>query len=1023
MNADRPPALGAADAHLPHAEENWLARPLRKLTSWICGNPGTTLVLITIFTLISLGVTVRFLRFKTDRADLIHPAAEFHQRWLRYTESFGDQTEALVVIEGISPDAIRHAMDDLGQLLSAEKTLFSRVQYRIDLQQLESKSLQYLSPRDLASVLEQLTEYGPILNGNWELAGIEAHARMLSNRLGQLRFVKQAAAADPSGEPDMLIPPEAEQQLGEAALLFARSLNSFQAQQSEFVPPWPAVLSRGAQTGLQEFKPIYQLNEQETMGFITLTLMGEGQDFGGASKSLAKLRQLVREFDDVHTEVEIGLTGIPVLESDEMQRSQQDMTWASIFSFCGVGAIMLLGFRGFRHPLLSMLTLCVGVIWSLGYTTIAIGHLNILSVSFAAILMGLGIDFAIHFLAKYLELRHQGQPLERSLENTSASVGTGIITAAVTTSLAFFCATFTTFLGVSELGIITGGGVLVCAAATFLVLPALVVLSDRKIEPRKLPTPFEGNLIRYLTRHYPGAVCLLTLAAILAIGSQGFRYRDGQFSSRVIYDSNLLHLQARGLASVELQHRMFENSNSSLLFAVSIADSPAQAKQLKSRLLDLPTVSRVDELASALPSYPPAETQLLVQAIRARLDRLSELPAQFPQLDPESIGQSLEGLYKELEQWPDRWGVQAAQQLDQFLDRLTALELPQQMQQLQQYQRNMLQSLHQQFELLRRISDPQPVGPEDLPEVVRSRFISPQGEWLLRIFPREQIWDEEPLARFVADVRSVDPEVTGTPLQNYEAARQIQQSYLNAAIYSLAAIILVLLIDGMQGAPLVLTLASPLLVLIFAVFTVQGSTQVHPVWWISGYTSLAVVVAAIFDFRSVRNTLLALSPPLLGLFLLFGILGLLGVHLNPANMIVLPLVLGIGVDDGVHVIHDFRSQRGRYRTAASTINAITLTSLTSMMGFGSMLLAAHQGLVSLAIVLVVGVGACLFVSLVTLPAILTLIGTDKDCPAVGTILPGELDSPGTAFEAELTEEDAAPHVLPITLARDEHGAA
>ena len=106
---------------------------------------------------------------------------------------------------------------------------------------------------------------------------------------------------------------------------------------------------------------------------------------------------------------------------------------------------------------------------------------------------------------------------------------------------------------------------------------------------------------------------------------------------------------------------------------------------------------------------------------------------------------------------------------------------------------------------------------------------------------------------------------------------------------------------------------------------------------------------------------------------MFGLLGLLAVDLNPANLIVLPLILGIGVDDGVHVIHDFRMQKGRYRTSGSTINAIVLTSLTSMIGFGSLMVAAHRGLYSVGLVLVIGVGSCLFVSLVMLPAVLTLV--------------------------------------------------
>ena len=105
---------------------------------------------------------------------------------------------------------------------------------------------------------------------------------------------------------------------------------------------------------------------------------------------------------------------------------------------------------------------------------------------------------------------------------------------------------------------------------------------------------------------------------------------------------------------------------------------------------------------------------------------------------------------------------------------------------------------------------------------------------------------------------------------------------------------------------------------------------------------------------------------------MFGVFAYLGVSLNPANLIVLPLVLGIGVDDGVHVVHDFRLQRGSYCMSSSTISAIVLTSLTSMAGFGSLMVASHHGLRSVGLVMVIGVASCLFVSLVPLPAALTI---------------------------------------------------
>jgi predicted RND superfamily exporter protein len=214
------------------------------------------------------------------------------------------------------------------------------------------------------------------------------------------------------------------------------------------------------------------------------------------------------------------------------------------------------------------------------------------------------------------------------------------------------------------------------------------------------------------------------------------------------------------------------------------------------------------------------------------------------------------------------------------------------------------------------------------------------------------------MEQFVQQVRSVDPRATGNPLQTYEASRQMKRSYEQAAWYALSAILMVLYLD----------------------------------------------------FRSLRHTLLAMLPLGLGILQLFGILGLLDVPLNPANMIVLPLILGIGIDDGVHVIHDFRRQRGPYRISASTASAVLITSLTTMVGFGSLMIASHRGLQSLGRVLTIGVSCCLFTSLVMLPALLRWMtrnrpGADDEPPQTSppkdrkTYRPDPEHHPGTSPQA------------------------
>ncbi len=386
------------------------------------------------------------------------------------------------------------------------------------------------------------------------------------------------------------------------------------------------------------------------MGFLKAVPAGKlKDDFNGNSLAVDRIRELVGQAAEAHPDVKFGVTGIPVLENDEMRRSQSDMTIASIISIVGVAAFLFIGFRGFRHPLLGVVMLFVGMAWTFGYTTLVIGHLNILSVSFAVILIGLGIDFAIHYLARYLELRHQGQNLRPALRDTSTGVGAGIITGALTTAFAFLCATFTEFLGVAELGIIAGGGIILCCIATFLVLPAMIALADQNVEPKKLPTPFGADWLRGINTRFPRLVLCLSLGLILGITSQAVNWTaEGGPTWQVAYDCNLLNLQAKGVESVEVQKRIFGEGNDSLLFAVSIAKSAEEARRLKQQFEALPSVQRVEELASRLPVASTESTAAYARSFRNQLAGLSAPSLRPPIVNPAAVGRAFEELLMSL---------------------------------------------------------------------------------------------------------------------------------------------------------------------------------------------------------------------------------------------------------------------------------------------------------------------------------------------------------------------------------------
>ncbi len=277
---------------------------------------------------------------------------------------------------------------------------------------------------------------------------------------------------------------------------------------------------------------------------------------------------------------------------------------------------------------------------------------------------------------------------------------------------------------------------------------------------------------------------------------------------------------------------------------------------------------------------------------------------------------------------------------------------------------------------------------------------------MLQVFPKDQVWDMEPLEQFVKDVRSVDAEVTGTPLQNFEAALQIKESYEVCAIYSLVVILLVLLIDFIPKEFVMSSFIPPAMVVgvILAWMTVQ-KVDIPVLPMVLLYAAGVFLMAAWWHPAGVLDTLSAIVPPFLGLLLTFACLAVLGISLNPANLIILPLIIGIGVDNGVHVLHDFHGKPLEvYRPSASMVNAITMTSSTSICGFGSMMTSSHRGLHSLGAVLSIGVISCVFMSLVTLPALLAWISRHRKPEAPS----GELTAPATPMPI-----DDEPRILPM----------
>jgi len=881
---------------MPQNETSLLARPLGWLTRQSLRFPIPMIVLAVSLALVALMLTGSRLGFRTSRLDLLNPESGYNRLWIEYINEFGDEDDAVVVVEGSSREEVVPVLEEISEALIREDRLFHAVLHEVDLSKIRSKGLHYLSPADLRDLERFLIKVEPIIKGDWTRLNLGNMTGGVSLRLQQ-RGVSQSASTRAAT-------------LQELERL-SQSLREALSQNGSYQSPWPEMPHLVAT--LSEVGSEYLLTNEGRLGVVLLRLAEDKGNFAQGTKAITALRNLIAQIQTRYPETKIGLTGLPVMENDEMRASQSAMLRASVLSLTGVACLFVAGFGGLRHPLMTVLSLLLAMAWSFGYITLAIGHLNILSISFAVILIGLGIDFGVHYAARYLQLRSTTRKTDEALVGTASSVGPGIVTGAVTTAIAFFMAGFSEFTGIVELGIIAGGGILLCCLAAMTVLPAMIHLYDVKRLDRPAPVPLDiyGWLTPLFSR--PLLVLLGTTAVtgLIALGM-----------SRLWYDHNLLNLQPDGLESVKLERKLINESDQSVWFALSIAKDREELLARRDRFLQLESVARVQEIASLFPT-DHGQKGPVIERIQRRLADLPERAPKIPVDPPAELGRALARAQTLLVGTAQ--AARVRRQLEQVRDTLRRMPLRECWQRLSDYQDRMAGDLLTRLHVLWTMANPEPPQLADLPESLVTRFVGQRGRFLLKIYSKSDIWDMDAMEKFVREVRSVDPRATGNPLQTYEASRQMKRSYEQAAWYALAAILMVLYLD----------------------------------------------------FRSVRYALLAMLPLGLGTLQMFGLLGLLNIPLNPANMIVLPLILGIGIDDGVHLVHDFRRQSGRYRTSASTASAVLITSLTTMVGFGSLMIASHRGLQSLGRVLTIGVSCCLFSSLVILPALMAWLTRNR----------------------------------------------
>lgn len=659
------------------------------------------------------------------------------------------------------------------------------------------------------------------------------------------------------------------------------------------------------------------------------------KDFGAfetIDESLRAIRGVIDEVAPHHPRVEIGLTGKPVLQADELATSNRDMMRGTLAAAIIIALLTVWLLRSAAPALLATLSLGLGFACTYGAAAILVGRLNLLSLVFMLVLVSAGIDYGIHLVARYTEFKERMNP-ERALVGAIVTNTLPIWTGALTSAAVFFTAVFTDFGGLIELGVIAGTGLLICAAVMTTALPASILIYDRwrarrggAHAARRHAEDRRAEMDSTAPCGAPPSRAARLHSGWTLAGCAGAIGLLGALIPALRFESNLLHMQADGLPSVAWENRILEDSVSASWFAGVIARSEEEVLEISERARQQPAIEQVRSVLDLVRADTPRRVALRAELAEALVPAFGH--SSSPQLSPSAIAPPL--------------SAAVIEPLAAKLNTMTALAWMT----ASKADMETLRGIAQQLTTLSgALSDPRTAAAaaqgseravlttaaaltaigegsrlslrESLPAALAPRLVSLDGGMFVSMMPREDIWEFSPLSQFVAAIRAVSAHATGVPITVYESLIDMRSAFILMSTLSL----------------------------------------------------LAVAAIVWLDFRSIAATATCVVSLLVALAWTLGIMSLLGITLNLANFFGIPMLMGFGIDSSVHLMHRAR-ETGNPRALGWTTRAVIVSAATTAIGFGTLLFASHQGLRSLGWLILLGTAATIVSSVILLPALL-----------------------------------------------------
>jgi len=817
----------------------------------------------------------------TDINKLISPDLDWRKRDNQFEHAFEREKLILAVVEASTPELAGAAAKALAAKLSGDTKHFESVQPLGSGEFFERNGLLFLPVEEVGKVTGQLEAAAPLI----EIMAGDPSIRGLTGALetGLAGVKRGQVKLDSTERPFNQISQTVESILGKGTATFSWR---------ELVSNKP--LTDADRRAFIEFKPKLDYNSLEPGRDATDAIRQAATDLKFAEQYSARVR----------------LTGPVPIANEEYATVQDGAIVNGIGTIIIVLVILWMALHSAKIIFAVFTSLFIGLAITTAVGLMMVGSLNLLSVAFAVLFVGLGVDFGIQFSVRYRSERFKNDDLALALESAANRSAVPLSLAAMATAAGFLCFLPTDYRGISELGKIAGAGMLVAFLTSITVLPAMLKLLNPPGESEPVGYAFLAPVDEFLEKH---RVIIIVGTLLVALAGLPLLYF-------MKFDFNPINLRNAQVESIATFLDLRKDPNTGANAVNVLTRSEAEAKQVEARLEKVPEVLRVMSLDSFVPENQPAKLKLIAQAAKAVGPALNPDQVDAAPSDQENV-EALKGTVESLRRTAGNFrgpGAIASRRLADALSKLAETD---------QATRDKAQNVFVVpltiiFEQLRNTLQAGPVTLKTLPPELVNSWKSKDGLIRVEALPKGDPNDNDNLRRFADAVLAAEPTAIGGPVSILKSGDTIVTAFIVAGLWALLVISILL--------------------------------------WLA--------------LRRVTDVLLTLVPLLVAGAVTLEICVLIGLPLNFANIVALPLLLGVGVAFKIYYVTAWREGRTNLLQSSLT-RAIFFSALTTATAFGSLWLSSHPGTASMGKLLALSLVTTLAAVLLFQPA---LMGKPRD---------------------------------------------